>query len=150
MHFKILYSIVICKKYSFFETLKKRIKNQIFSYYSFFEWLYFTFQNWIFHRKLEKKLFLKPCIKTKSPYNTVIWLTKKRPFSLQLRVLFSKFMQWLHIFFLKNMHLETILIENVNIWCFLSVVSSEKMAKCKLKTFRQKSPAIESYLNYIS
>ena len=41
--------------------------------------------------------------------------------------------------FLKNIHLETILIENVNIWCSLSVVSSEEMAKCEKNTFRQKS-----------
>ena len=41
--------------------------------------------------------------------------------------------------FLKNIHLETILIENVNIWCSLSVVSSEEMAKCEKNTLRQKS-----------
>ena len=44
-------------------------------------------------------VFLKSCKKTKSPCNTVIWFSKKRQFPVQILVLFSKWMSWLHQFF---------------------------------------------------
>ena len=44
-------------------------------------------------------VFLKSCKKTKSTCNTVIWFSKKRHFPVQILVLFSKWMSWLHQFF---------------------------------------------------
>ena len=55
-----------------------------------------------FHCKLEKIRFFETMCENETTLDTVIWLSKKRPFSFLIRVLFSKFMLWLHQFFEEN------------------------------------------------
>ena len=86
----------------------------------------FYISKWDFLSQISKNtVFLKPPLKTKLYYNTTFLVTKNRDYFVKKKCFGLKVSVMFTSTFLKNIHLDTILIENVQIWCFSSGVSSQ-------------------------